>query len=74
MRIGQAVLMRKPDNEATGGQNKGRYMKYGLLEGTITGIYPHHIVVQFENYKSSYRIVDINLGLEPYKEVANGNL
>jgi len=68
MRIGQAVLVRKPDNEATGGQHKGRYLKYGLSKGTIAEIYKHHILVQFEHYKSSYRIADIMLGLEPYKE------
>ena len=69
MKIGQTVLVRKPDNEPTGGQNKERYLKYGLSKGIITGTYKHHILVQFKNYKSSYRIADIMLGLEPYKEI-----
>jgi hypothetical protein len=29
MKLGQTVLMRKPDNEPTGGQNKTRYMNMG---------------------------------------------
>jgi len=68
MQIGQTVYLQKPDNIATGGQYKSRYRKYGLSKGTIAGIYKHHILVQFEHYKSSYRKVDIILGLEPYKE------
>ena len=69
MKIGQTVYLQKPDNQPTGGHNKERYMKYGLSKGTIVGRYKHHILVQFENWKSSYRIADIKLGLEPYKEV-----
>ena len=69
MKLGQTVYLQKPDNIATGGQHKGRYLKYGLSKGTIAGIYKHHILVQFEHWKSSYRIVDIRLGLEPYREV-----
>lgn len=69
MKIGQTVYLQRPDNIATGGQFKGRYIKQGLSKGTIAGVYKHHIVVQFEHYKSSYRIVDIRLGLEPYREV-----
>ncbi len=68
MQIGQTVYLQKPDNLSTGGQHKERYRKYGLSKGTIAEIYKHHILVQFEHYKSSYRKVDIILGLEPYKE------
>jgi hypothetical protein len=73
VKLGQTVLMRKPDNEPTGGQNKTRYIKYGLSKGTICGVYKHHILhhilIDFGAWKSSYRIADIRLGLEPYKEV-----
>lgn len=72
MQIGQTVYLQKPDNLSTGGQYKERFRKQGLSKGTIAGIYKHHILVQFEHYKSSYRKVDIMLGLEPYKEVQNG--
>jgi hypothetical protein len=69
MKLGQTVLMRKPDNEPTGGQNKTRYMKYGLSKGIICGVHKYHILVDFGAWKSNYRISDIMLGLEPYKEV-----
>lgn len=69
MQIGQTVYVQKPDNQSKDGHHKERYRKYGLSKGTIAGIYKHHILVQFEHYKSSYRIADIMLGLEPYKEV-----
>ena len=69
MKIGQTVYLQRPDNLSTGGQYKERYRKQGLSKGTIAGIYKHHILVQFEHWKSSYRIVDIRLGLEPYREV-----
>ncbi|HUV84718.1 MAG TPA: hypothetical protein VMV86_03365 [Methanosarcinales archaeon] len=69
MKIGQAVLVRKPDNEAKEGQQKKRDLKDGLSKGVICEIYKHHMLVQFKNYKSSYRIADIMLGLEPYKEI-----
>ena len=68
MKIGQTVYLQRPDNIATGGRFKGRYLKHGLSKGTIAGIYKHHILVQFKYYKSSYRKIDIRLGLEPYKE------
>jgi hypothetical protein len=74
MKLGQTVYLQKPDNMATGGHNKERYMKYGASKGTIVGVYKHHILVQFEHWKSSYRIVDIMLGLEPYREVEYGNM
>jgi hypothetical protein len=70
MKLGQTVYLQKPDNQPTGGHNKERYMKYGATKGTIAGMYKHHILVQFEHWKCSYRIVDIMLGLEPYREVA----
>jgi len=69
MKLGQTVYLQRPDNLSTGGQYKERYRKQGLSKGTIAGIYKHHILVQFEHWKSSYRIVDIRLGLEPYREV-----
>jgi hypothetical protein len=69
MKINQTVYLQKPDNLSTGGQYKERFRKQGLSKGTIAEIYKHHILVQFEHYKSSYRKVDIILGLEPYKEV-----
>jgi hypothetical protein len=69
VKIGQTVYLQKPDNQPTGGQQKSRHRKQGLSKGTIAGIFKHHILVQFENWKCSYRIVDIMLGLEPYREV-----
>jgi hypothetical protein len=66
---GQVVYMHKPDNLPTGGQEVERKRVRSLSKGTIVGVYPHIITVQFDNYKSSYRIDDIMLGLEYYREV-----
>lgn len=66
---GQTILIQKPDNLCTGGQEAQKKRITGLSKGTITGVYDHVIVVDFGAYKSAYRIEDIRLGLERYKEV-----
>jgi hypothetical protein len=70
VKIGQKVKVKTPDNLVTTGRRIKREEKLGHTTGTIAGIYPHHILIDFGKYKSCYRKVDIKLGIEYFKEVS----